>query len=706
MLSNITAKNFMSWKNLKFDVTKGATLVDGWNEDDQRSEGSGKSAVLNAIAWAIFGKLPKDVNVDDVITDGESSCSVTLEFDNGDLIVRSRKPNELYLVKAGSTIKGKDARETQTFIEEYIGCNFETFCQSVYFAQNYDKKFLSSNQADKGKILSSIQNLQVFDKARKEVMDLLKLETDKISKLKTEIQIQESSESNFKSQQALVTSFIQDKIQKHEQQVANLKQHENLLAGHVQGSMTSIQAVNEQILAINTDQLDLDEKELNAAKNEYGTQLSAVTYQKSQIETVKKAITAKENEGKTLAARYHATESKLKALNPIGTPRYKSLEANRVQVLNLDQNPTRVRLLAKAKQLEDFIANPTKICPSCGTELKSADTSHTEKELQDLRTEIEAIAVSAQKQADEIVKQMEQEVQATYEQSVQMNTEMVDLIAQLQGVSEYLDQNKVPSVDDLNNQETSIRDVIKQIDSAIFQTQQKKLEYSKLLNQHASLMNQMGSYTDQLTQIRQSITQLGYPDVSQDQAKLAMLEQQISKVGVDLQELRNLLNKSNEHSGRLESLKDGFKEIKSFVFTNALNELNFRANQYLNDLFEMEATIKFTNNEQEIESKITLDGNVRSLGLLSGGQNRRFNLAVDLALADIVSYRKTSKLDLLIFDEYFKDLSEISMEKSLDLLKQRKCPVILIEHNSIFKNIVDNTFFVRLKDGISEESRP
>lgn len=119
----------------------------------------------------------------------------------------------------------------------------------------------------------------------------------------------------------------------------------------------------------------------------------------------------------------------------------------------------------------------------------------------------------------------------------------------------------------------------------------------------------------------------------------------------------------------------------------------------------MEASIKFSNDDQKIESKITINGQSRSLGLLSGGQNRRFNLAVDLALSDIVSYRKSSKLDLLIFDEYFKDLSEISMEKSLDLLKARKCPVILIEHNSIFKNIVDNTFFVRLQNGTSSESR-
>ncbi len=705
MLSKVNAKNFLSWKDLTFNVTKGATLVDGWNEDDGRSEGSGKSAILNAICWAIYGKLPKDANVDDVIKDGEKSCSVVLEFDNGDAIVRTRKPNDLYILKAGATIKGTDARETQSFIEEYVGCNFETFCQSVYFAQNYDKKFLSSNQADKGKILSSIQNLQIFDKARKEAMDLLKLENEKIVKLKNQVQVEENNLNNFRSQKALVESFIQDKIQKHQQQVSFLTQQRDLVSGHMKKTLADLEFINQQVVAIDLDSLIHDEQELNQAKAEYNTQLGGVTHQKSQIDTVKRSIMAKENEGKNLAARYQNTEQKLKALNPTGSHRYKALEANRNQVLNLEQNTTRMRLMAKAKQLEDFIANPTKICPSCGTELKTADTSHTQKELDAIRQEIEEISVSAQKQANDISKQMEDEVKAVADQSEQMSKELVEIVNQLQAVSEYLDQNKIPVMDDLIAQELTIKGVIDQINQALFQTQQKRMEHSKLTSQVQSLNNQYGTYQQQHTQFEYSITQLGQPDISQDQAKLQALDNELSTTSVKCQELNSLLEVSQIHAARLETLKEGFKEIKSYVFTNALNELNFRANQYLNELFEMEASIKFSNVDQDIETKLTLDGNIRSIGLLSGGQNRRFNLAVDLALADIVSYRKTSKLDLLIFDEYFKDLSEISMEKSLELLKSRRCPVILIEHNTAFKNIVDNTFFVRLQDGTSFESR-
>lgn len=705
MLSKITAQNFLSWKELVFDVTKGATLIDGWNEDDQRSEGSGKSAVLNAISWCIFGKLPKDANVDDVIKDGESSCVVVLDFDNGDSIVRSRKPNELFISKGGITVKGKDARETQTFIEEYVGCNFETFCQSVYFAQNYDKKFLSANQEEKGKILSSIQNLQIFDKARKETMDLLKLENEKIVTLKNQVTVQENNLNNYKSQQALVESFIKDKTEKHNAQVRMMTQQRDLLAGHLKRTLSDIEIVNQKVLAIDLNQLSSDETELNQAKTQVNTDLSAVIYQKSQIDTVKKAIAAKELEGKNLAAKYGTFENKLKVSLNSKSPSYLRLELQRTNLLDLTKNQSRTRLLTKAKQLEDFIANPTKICPSCGTGLASTDTSHTQKELESILKEVSDLQVSIDTQIIELDKQMANDLEIVKTEQISMEEEMKQILVQLEAVSEFLDQNQVPSVDDLIAQETQLKSTIKQIDEALFQTQQKKNEHSALLNQHSSLMGQQSSYFDQHASYEKSIRELGQPDVSQDMAKLGAIQLELDTTLIKLSEVKNLVNVSEAHAQRLETLKDGFKEIKSYVFTNALNELNFRTNQYLNDLFEMEAAIKFTNEDQKIESKISINGQTRSLGLLSGGQNRRFNLAVDLALADIVSYRKTSKLDLLIFDEYFKDLSEISMEKSLDLLKSRKCPVILIEHNSIFKNIVDNTFFVRLENGTSRESR-
>jgi DNA repair exonuclease SbcCD ATPase subunit len=157
---------------------------------------------------------------------------------------------------------------------------------------------------------------------------------------------------------------------------------------------------------------------------------------------------------------------------------------------------------------------------------------------------------------------------------------------------------------------------------------------------------------------------------------------------------------------RYEYLKDGFKQIKSYVFQSLLSELNRSTNRYLNELFEVPASIIFDNISDDgeiskIKTTVMLDGNERSLGLLSGGQFRRVQLAVDFALSDIVAQRSKNPINVKILDEAFKDLSEPSMERIVGVLQKMSGCTILIEHNSIIKNIVNRIYKVELKDGIS-----
>ena len=167
----VKAKNFLSWEYLEFEIGQGITLIDGFNHDDGSSEGSGKSAILSAIAWGGYGEIPKDANVDEVIRHGQKSCEVRLEHDDF-TIVRSRGPNDLCVYYPGKDkpYRGKDARETQKHIEKLLGMTFKTFCQSIYFPQNYPNKFVTANQEDKGRILSEILDLEQFDRARKKLL--------------------------------------------------------------------------------------------------------------------------------------------------------------------------------------------------------------------------------------------------------------------------------------------------------------------------------------------------------------------------------------------------------------------------------------------------------------------------------------------------------------------------------------------------------
>lgn len=704
MLNKIVAKNFLSWKDLSFNVVTGVTMLDGFNKDDQTQEGCGKSAVLNSICWGVFGKIPKDANIDDVIKDGEDSCEVTLEFSNGDYIFRSRGPNELYLMSNGSKIKGKDLRETQRLIEEYVGCNFETFCQSTYFAQNYDKKFLSANQEEKGKLLSNIQNLQIFDKARTETMSLLKKANENVIKVESELLVANNNVNNTVSNIKLIQSFIDQKVQKHQELKTQLESQKNSLEASV--SLTE-QSVRQTISQLNNIDLNLVDGSLNQLiknQSECQQRLSDINYQISQKDTIKKQVQLREAEGYRLAGKYEELLSKIESFKDVKNhPQYNRLLSEITKYSQVSSSPEVLRLQKKQVELQNFIANPSKICPSCGSELKNLDTSHVAAELQSTESYIHQIITSAKETVASCELEMSKLSTELLSESKKLEEDCQKILLELSSINEFLDGNKLES-DGLMPQYNSIKDELNKISLEINALNSLKIQHASLSSQVQSQTNTLNSQRAQLDSVLKNMDLFVNIDLSEDLAKLEQSKANLAQYESNKQSIESILDKSKKHIEKLEILKDGFKDIKSYVFNTAINELNYRTQLYLNKLFEVPASIRFTNDDQKIECEIKINGQTRGLGLLSGGQNRRANLAVDLALSDIVSYRKSSKLNLLVFDEYFKDLSEINMEKCLNLLKEKKCPILLVEHNSIFKNIVDNVFYMELENGTTREA--
>lgn len=632
MLSKVKATNFQSWGTLEFNITSGVTLVDGWNEDDQTSEGSGKSAILNAISWCIYGKLPKDVNIDDVIKRGESSCAVELEFSDGTTIMRSRKPNDLLIKSDKQVFKGKDARETQQLIQDYVGRSFESFCQSSYFAQNYAKKFLLSNQEEKGKVLSDIQEISVFDKARKEVQDLAKIESDKVTTLDNQIKMEQSKLSNIKSQKIMIESFMRDKMASHQKLIQDLQFKKSSVDMSIAKDQQKIQELQSSIAGIDLNVIMQKAHELQSQHTKLSMEYGSVSQKYSQLKDLNKSILAKEQEGNRYASRYKSLSS-------------------------------------KKESLETYISNPTKNCPTCKSLLSNCDVSHAQKELE--------------------------EIQSDMDQIVQM----------LESISQFLDNTKVETDAEVVGQLQVIQEKLNQVNAFTKANRGDHDNFNFVQNSIQNLNSQISHYAKLSLEYETSMSSQKEPDLAKEGQQLSALMQEENSVENKIVQLQIIESQTKTYLTQLETLKDGFKEIKSYVFNTALNELSFRANQFLTTLFQVPAKISFVNEDLKIETKIILNEEETSIGLLSGGQFRRFSLAVDLALSDMVSSRKNSKLGILILDEYFKDLSEASMEKCLDLLKLRKSPVLLIEHNSIFKNIVDNTFFVRLEKGTSSESR-
>jgi DNA repair exonuclease SbcCD ATPase subunit len=204
ILKNIKAHNFMSYSDLELDLDRGMSLIEGWNFDENSANGSGKSAVLEAITYCIYGQTPRGMKTDEVVNESKNKgCSLELLFDLNGVeykIVRTRKPNDLILVKTGEEIRGKDIKETQEIIEKLIKVDFKTFITSTYISQDGTFNFIELSDPQKQELLTNILDLSVFDRAYDCTFNLIKEFTNDMAR----------SENNVRGIEYKMDSLIKD----------------------------------------------------------------------------------------------------------------------------------------------------------------------------------------------------------------------------------------------------------------------------------------------------------------------------------------------------------------------------------------------------------------------------------------------------------------------------------------------------------------
>ena len=80
----ISITNFLSFgKETSFDLNKGViAVITGYNYDKEDGNGVGKSSILDAFFFALFGETLKDLKKDQIVNDiAKKGCQVVLEFE-------------------------------------------------------------------------------------------------------------------------------------------------------------------------------------------------------------------------------------------------------------------------------------------------------------------------------------------------------------------------------------------------------------------------------------------------------------------------------------------------------------------------------------------------------------------------------------------------------------------------------------------------
>lgn len=183
-------KNFLSTGNVftEIELTRSTnTLIVGHN-------GAGKSTILDALTFGLFGKPFRKINKPQLMnTINSADCVVEIEFSIGKKqykIVRSIKPNA-FEIYCDSVLVNQDAKakDYQEHLEKFIlKLNYKSFTQVVILGSASFVPFMQLSPADRRAIIEDLLDIQIFSSMNSIVKN-------KISTIKDE---QKSVEYNIK----------------------------------------------------------------------------------------------------------------------------------------------------------------------------------------------------------------------------------------------------------------------------------------------------------------------------------------------------------------------------------------------------------------------------------------------------------------------------------------------------------------------------
>ena len=211
---HLRISGFLSYRNrAELDFTSfDLACISGHN-------GAGKSSLLDAITWALFGEARGKSS--DVINLNSNAAEVTLTFsheDNTYRVQRTLPRNKSTVLEfqvknddGWRPLTEKTTRETQARIEQTLHLDYDTFVNASFFLQGKADQFTQQNASKRKEVLSNILGLEMWEEYKNrsaEQRKLLEREVDTIQARIAEIDAELAEEQSRKARLSELESTL------------------------------------------------------------------------------------------------------------------------------------------------------------------------------------------------------------------------------------------------------------------------------------------------------------------------------------------------------------------------------------------------------------------------------------------------------------------------------------------------------------------
>ena len=212
-IKDLTVKNFMSVGNQTQAVDfnkEQLTLVLGENldqggDDNGSRNGTGKTTIINALSYALYGMALTNIKRNNLINKTNSKgmlVSLDFEKDGTDYrIERGRSPNVLkfYINNQEQEMLDEsqgDSRKTQADINDLLGMSHDMF-KHVVALNTYTEPFLSMRQNDQRAIIEQLLGITILSEKAEKLKDGVRQTKDTITQETLKIEAIQTSNSKI-----------------------------------------------------------------------------------------------------------------------------------------------------------------------------------------------------------------------------------------------------------------------------------------------------------------------------------------------------------------------------------------------------------------------------------------------------------------------------------------------------------------------------
>lgn len=691
--------------------------------------GAGKSSLLEAITWALWGKA-RSVSDDELISHGETDMSVELELEEDGRqyrVLRQRTrvgrgrttlnfwsrslETEEWLLQNGLNV-----RQTEEAISAALRLTYQTFINSVYLRQGHADEFTTKPPAERKRVLADILDLGRFDrlaeKAREEARTLA-----------IEIRLDDSRLAGFEAAGSDETG-LQTELDTAKKEALEIKAH----LAKIEKELEPLRARLGDFAALKTQAryLAAEEERVATEQSNKQRQINGI-----QAEIAKRAALLKESA--QITADY---EHYLELGKKLETWRDKQAKAAELERQIIDLNHHREQLaLRRAEQKKALVAEAEKIkerrsaqaerikakgeCPLC---LRAFSAEHsaeacieaireeTRRELLPLKTNLPALDAETVEETNLAAKAKELE---TSKSAIGYNasTHQADEAAHKALNHIYDAWSNVKGAGELKAAKET-------------QLAEAERELLGLKERQTSLESQRGELEERLSQNQPDAEALSETEErlrsvqsrsNTNSQTIGRLEAALEQLAARMREAKKLRRQQTERRSRLALLEEfaqacGKHGIQTLILEETLPILEERANDLLSELSGGAMTVTFETERQKKSGEGTIETldiliadleGTRPYELYSGGEAFRINIAIRVALSLLLAERAGAEVEFLIIDEGFGVLDQAGRDAVTGVLlklRERFKKILVVTHLPEFKELFDDQILVYKDD--------